>query len=90
MTFRAVKDERAVIILDELNFLFYNWQIEEAIFLWESNVPWREIVERIRPVDTKITHYQPYSVREAETFMLLMHLGLEGRLRERPGKIWGA
>ena len=30
-----------------------------------------------------------YAEREAEVFMLLMHLSLEGRLPERPGKVWG-
>ena len=44
-------------------------------------------VNRIRPVDTNM--YRSYSIREAEVFMLFVHLGLEGRLRERPGKIWG-
>lgn len=35
-----VKKDKAVIVLDGLNFLFYEWEIEEALFLWESNVPW--------------------------------------------------
>jgi len=81
-----VKEDKAVIILDGLNFLFYEWEIEEALFLWESNVPWGEIVERIRP---NVGLYQPYDIRETEVAMLFIHLGLEGRLSKRPGAIYG-
>ncbi len=81
-----VKEDKAVIILDGLNFLFYEWEIEEALFLWESNVPWGEIVERIRP---NVGLYQPYDIREAEVAMLFIYLGLEERLSKRPGAIYG-
>ncbi len=81
-----VKEDKAVIILDGLNFLFYEWEIKEALFLWESNVPWGEIVERIRP---NVGLYQPYDIREAEVAMLFIYLGLEERLSKRPGAIYG-
>jgi len=83
----APKQDQAVIVLDGLNFLFYEREIEKALFLWEAGISWLEMVNRIRPVDTNM--YRSYSVREAEVFMLFVHLGLEGRLRERPGKMWG-
>lgn len=84
----AIKENKAVIILDGLNFLFYEWQIEEALFLWESGVPLPEMVKRLRPVDTNL--YQPYTEREAEVFLLLLHLSLEGKLKKRPGGVYGS
>jgi len=80
------KDDKAVIILDSLDFMFYEKQIEKAIELWDAGVPWREIVERVRPPNSK--DFREYSLREAEVLMLFVHLGLEGRLKKRPGAIY--
>lgn len=81
------REESAVIILDNLDFRFYEKQTEEALELWKSGASLPEMVARLRPLDRSL--YRSYAEREAEVFMLLMHLSLEGRLPERPGKVWG-
>ncbi len=82
-----LKNDRAVIVLDSLDFMFYEKQIEKAIELWDTGVPWREIVEAVRPLDT--SNFRRYDVREAEVLMLFVHLGLEGKLKKRLGAIYG-
>lgn len=66
----------AVIILEDLNFYWKEKDIEKVLKAWEDNMPVPLIAREVRRnID--------------ETFLLLMHLTREGKLKKRAGYFWG-
>lgn len=77
---KTLKD-KVIIILDELDFSWYPWEIEKAIKLWDSGLDIITMAEILRPDS-------PQDAID-EVFMLLLHLAREGQICEREGKLFG-
>ena len=83
-----LRPQGLTIILDDLDFSWHDWEIEEAVFLWESGLPLTEMVDRLRPQRQGYA-FRPREEREAEVVMLLVQLGLWGRITHRKGGVFG-
>ena len=74
------------IILEDLDFSWHQHEIDLAVELWNSGVGIADIAKQIRP-----TAYPLRTARDAEdeVALLIMHLCRQGKIRPRPGGIFG-
>ncbi len=68
--------EPLITILEDIDFCWYERDIERAIRLWEYGTGLREM-SRILKRSCE------------ETFMLLMHLSMKNKIQKRKGYVWG-
>lgn len=86
---RAVELESDYIIIhEEVNFRWHKRTLALAEKYWQQGTPFHEIVDAINP-RRKGNYYVAKAVREAEVFLILMYLRMEGRIEGRDGAIWG-
>ena len=76
-------DRGLTIILDDLDFTWRDWQLDEAVHLWGLGIPYEAIVERVRPPVSGQDRQQSYSRRADEVVLLLMHLARQDRIMPR-------
>ena len=71
-----------VTILDDLDFSWTQEQIRIAVAMWKSGFGIPYMASKLRPLD------KPDDAN-AETTLLIMHLGRQGMIDSRPGGIYG-
>jgi len=65
-----------MIILENLDFSWKDEDVSSVQGMWEMGVGIKEISEKIKR-------------RADEVFLLLMDLGLKGKIKKRKGYVWG-
>lgn len=68
-----------VIALGDLDFSWSIDEVEKAAKLWDKGAPLWFISQKVRPT----TRYRNTDDSQMETFVLLMHLIREGKIKER-------
>ena len=71
--------EQFVIALGDLDFSWCQSTINEVIEMWKQGAPLWEISKIVRPAN----RYRDTDDSQMETFVLLMHLIREGKIKER-------
>lgn len=71
-----------VIILDDLDFTWTENEINMAIFMWTCG--WS-----IEDMARKLRKYDGIKNGSDEVALLIMHLGRQGKIKPRPGGIFG-
>ena len=79
--FKLQPKKQLVIILDNLDFSWFPWEIDQALDLWDSGMSLPEMAERLRPGRDDDSQY--------EVMLLLLHLARQEKITPRLGGIWG-
>lgn len=85
-SFKLRPHTELTIILEDLDFSWHETEIERVIEMWQRGVSISEIAEQVRP--------PVYPIRGKgdsvdEVALLIMHLCRQGKIRPRPGGLFG-
>jgi len=71
-----------VIILDDLDFSWTEYEVYQAMLMWTAMYSIEEMAQKLRPYDSKGNAID-------EVTLLIMHLSRQGKIKRRQGGVLG-
>ena len=78
--------EELVVVLEDLDFSWFQSEINQVAEMWEEGASLAEIAATVRPPRRGL---KTKADTEDEVALLIFHLAREGRIEPRTGGLWG-